>query len=136
MPFGTLPERLGIGLQNRGRRFESARYLNQDGLFRAFFLIRKAKSVLFFERNADKQENGLFYIKKIINKKDYIMSVHNVLLSILFFIGIITSVRSRLKFEKDKQEYDAKYISLFRQHNTMMIIIYIALLIEFLSKML
>ena len=24
---GTLPERLGIGLQNRGRRFESARYL-------------------------------------------------------------------------------------------------------------
>ena len=25
--FGTLPERLGIGLQNRGRRFESARYL-------------------------------------------------------------------------------------------------------------
>ena len=64
------------------------------------------------------------------------MSVHNVLLSILFFIGIITSVRSRLKFEKDKQEYDAKYISLFRQHNTMMIIIYIALLIEFLSKML
>ncbi len=25
---GTLPERLGIGLQNRGRRFESARYLN------------------------------------------------------------------------------------------------------------
>ena len=64
------------------------------------------------------------------------MSVHNVLLSILFFIGIITSVRSRLKFEKDKQEFDAKYISLFRQHNTMMIIIYIALLIEFLSKML
>ena len=27
--FGTLPERLGIGLQNRGRRFESARYLQE-----------------------------------------------------------------------------------------------------------
>ena len=27
--FGTLPERLGIGLQNRGRRFESARYLQK-----------------------------------------------------------------------------------------------------------
>ena len=27
--FGTLPERLGIGLQNRGRRFESARYLSK-----------------------------------------------------------------------------------------------------------
>ena len=27
--FGTLPERLGIGLQNRGRRFESARYLRR-----------------------------------------------------------------------------------------------------------
>ena len=26
---GTLPERLGIGLQNRGRRFESARYLRE-----------------------------------------------------------------------------------------------------------
>ena len=26
---GTLPERLGIGLQNRGRRFESARYLRK-----------------------------------------------------------------------------------------------------------
>ncbi len=27
--IGTLPERLGIGLQNRGRRFESARYLQE-----------------------------------------------------------------------------------------------------------
>ena len=27
--FGTVPERLGIGLQNRGRRFESARYLSK-----------------------------------------------------------------------------------------------------------
>ena len=27
--IGTLPERLGIGLQNRGRRFESARYLQK-----------------------------------------------------------------------------------------------------------
>ena len=37
---GTLPERLGIGLQNRGRRFESARYL-----------LEKSRSVewLFFE---------------------------------------------------------------------------------------
>ncbi len=36
-PKGTLPERLGIGLQNRGRRFESARYLTSllsfGGLF-------------------------------------------------------------------------------------------------------
>ena len=27
---GTLTERLGIGLQNRVRRFESARYLNRE----------------------------------------------------------------------------------------------------------
>ena len=36
--FGTLPERLGIGLQNRGRRFESARYL-QKPLEKAAFLF-------------------------------------------------------------------------------------------------
>ena len=30
--YGTLPERLGIGLQNRGRRFESARYLKEEPL--------------------------------------------------------------------------------------------------------
>ena len=27
---GTLPEWLGTGLQNRGQRFESARYLNRE----------------------------------------------------------------------------------------------------------
>ena len=32
--IGTLPERLGIGLQNRGRRFESARYLKKEPLKR------------------------------------------------------------------------------------------------------
>ena len=35
---GTLPERLGIGLQNRGRRFESARYLHQARCQWAFFV--------------------------------------------------------------------------------------------------
>lgn len=64
------------------------------------------------------------------------MSIHHLLLSILFLIGIITSVRSRLKFEKAKKDYDEKYASLFRQHNTVMIIVYVALLIEFLSKLL
>ena len=64
------------------------------------------------------------------------MSIHYLLLSILFLIGIITSVRSRLKFEKNKKDYEEKYASLFRQHNTVMIIIYAALLIEFLSKLL
>ena len=64
------------------------------------------------------------------------MSIHHLLLSILFLIGIITSVRSRLKFEKNKKDHDEKYASLFRQHNTIMIIVYVALLIEFLSKLL
>ena len=36
--FGTLPERLGIGLQNRGRRFESARYLQKPLTERLFFI--------------------------------------------------------------------------------------------------
>ena len=34
---GTLPERLGIGLQNRGRRFESARYLQRSRLKKRLF---------------------------------------------------------------------------------------------------
>ena len=37
--FGTLPERLGIGLQNRGRRFESARYLQRSRLKERLFLV-------------------------------------------------------------------------------------------------
>ena len=36
--FGTLPERLGIGLQNRGRRFESARYLQKPLVTSGFFV--------------------------------------------------------------------------------------------------
>ena len=35
--YGTLPERLGIGLQNRGRRFESARYLQRAACQSGFF---------------------------------------------------------------------------------------------------
>lgn len=62
------------------------------------------------------------------------MSIHHILLSVLFLIGIITSVRSRLQFEKKKDDYDEKYASLFREHNTIMIIIYFALLIEILFK--
>ena len=42
--FGTLPERLGIGLQNRGRRFESARYL-QKPLEKAAFLFNQHPAI-------------------------------------------------------------------------------------------
>ena len=43
---GTLPERLGIGLQNRGRRFESARYLKKEPLNRvALFLDYEAHKI-------------------------------------------------------------------------------------------
>ena len=35
---GTLPEWLGIGLQNRGRRFESARYLTKPADFSRLFV--------------------------------------------------------------------------------------------------
>lgn len=64
------------------------------------------------------------------------MSTHDILLSILFLIGIIMSIRSRLRFERNKKEYDAKYVSLFNEHNMMMIIVFIVLLIEYLSKIL
>ena len=46
---GTLPERLGIGLQNRGRRFESARYLQRS---------RLKKRLLWFS-NLKENNNGL-----------------------------------------------------------------------------
>ena len=44
--FGTLPERLGIGLQNRGRRFESARYLQKPLVKAAFLFNQHPDSVL------------------------------------------------------------------------------------------
>ncbi len=47
---GTLPERLGIGLQNRGRRFESARYLTTR---------RTAQTVLLFCLAPQPPEGGV-----------------------------------------------------------------------------
>lgn len=61
---------------------------------------------------------------------------HSVFLAVLFFFGIVISIRSRLKFEKKKDEYDAKYISLFREHNTVMILLFVALLIIMMENIL
>ena len=45
---GTLTERLGIGLQNRVRRFESARYLqSKNPVQRAGFLLWRYLEILF-----------------------------------------------------------------------------------------
>ena len=45
---GTLTERLGIGLQNRVRRFESARYLqSKNPVQRAGFLLWRYLWTLF-----------------------------------------------------------------------------------------
>ncbi len=40
--YGTLPEWLGTGLQNRGQRFESARYLQNRAVKRRLLLIENA----------------------------------------------------------------------------------------------
>ena len=47
-----MPERLGIGLQNRGRRFESARYLKESRQLAALtiFILGYIRDVIFVVR--------------------------------------------------------------------------------------
>lgn len=67
------------------------------------------------------------------------MSVYKVAMVVIFTIGLILTISERYHFERNKKEYDKKYISLFRRHNVTMLLLYIALLIyaveEILNKM-
>ena len=62
------------------------------------------------------------------------MSIFNVVMVVLFIIGFILTVSERLKFEKEKNEYDAKYQSLFRRHNFTMLLLYLGLTIVFIER--
>ncbi|MCF0203580.1 MAG: hypothetical protein HUK08_09470 [Bacteroidaceae bacterium] len=53
----------------------------------------------------------------------------SIIFLIIFAAGLIMNVYKRYKFEKTKQSHSAEYISLYREHNTMMIIIFAALTI-------
>ena len=55
---------------------------------------------------------------------------------LIFFIGFIMKIYERWKFEKNKQNEEAKYISLFRKHNTTMIVVYVALVIIYIERIL
>jgi hypothetical protein len=49
---------------------------------------------------------------------------------ILFLIGLIASISKRIRFEKGKEKYDEKYVTLYREHSTLIIILFLALCIE------
>lgn len=48
----------------------------------------------------------------------------------IFIIGLIWKISERISFERKKEQYDTKYISLYREHNTMLILIFLALCID------
>jgi len=47
--------------------------------------------------------------------------------SILFFIGTILTVVERVRFEKTARDNDPKYVALYREHNTLLILVLAAL---------
>lgn len=55
---------------------------------------------------------------------------------IIFAIGLIWSIVARISFRKEKEKYDKQYISLYKEHNTFLIILFLALLIDNVMKVL
>ena len=56
----------------------------------------------------------------------------------LFLIGLLTMIFKRISFEKEKgKEYtSSQYRNLFREYNTLLIIIFLALCIDYVKKIL
>lgn len=56
----------------------------------------------------------------------------------LFLIGLLTMIIKRITFEKEKgKEYTSpQYINLFREYNTLLIIIFLALSIDYILRVL
>ena len=56
----------------------------------------------------------------------------------LFLIGLLTMIIKRITFEKEKgKEYTSpQYINLFREYNTLLIIIFLALSIDYVLRVL
>jgi hypothetical protein len=49
---------------------------------------------------------------------------------ILFLVGLIVYIVERINFEKRKFSKSEDYISLYREYNTMMIVLFFALVID------
>lgn len=47
--------------------------------------------------------------------------------AIIFLFGVIWTVVERIKFEKVASNYESKYVALYREHNTVLIIVFAAL---------
>ena len=50
--------------------------------------------------------------------------------SIIFFIGIILTIVERVRFEKTASDNDPKYVALYREHNTLLILVLAALCVS------
>lgn len=48
----------------------------------------------------------------------------------IFSVGLILNIVARISFEKEKDKYDKQYISLYREHNTFLIVLFLALCID------
>lgn len=48
----------------------------------------------------------------------------------IFSVGLIWNIITRITFEKEKEKYDKQYISLYKEYNTFLIILFIALFID------
>lgn len=48
----------------------------------------------------------------------------------IFSVGLIWNIIARISFEKEKNKYDKQYISLYKEHNTFLIILFLALCID------
>ncbi len=61
---GTLTERLGIGLQNRVRRFESARYLQKKIGPKGSIFFWRYLNIPFCEKGAQKEPHSMVNSKR------------------------------------------------------------------------
>ena len=55
--------------------------------------------------------------------------------TILFFIGCVLMILERIRFEKKHKGEDSEYISLFREHNTLKILLFAALMIDHAERL-
>lgn len=49
---------------------------------------------------------------------------------LIFLVGLTWSIVKRVKFEKSKNDKPTDYVELYREYNTLMIIIFLALVID------
>ena len=62
--------------------------------------------------------------------------MRNIVYLVIFVLGLIYTIVERVKFEKKKSDKSVDYIDLFRQNNTLMIVIFFAISIDKLFALL